>query len=192
MSSLPFPNSTNKWSGLSESKHPLIQDLIRIWEESPGYILPQNSFIKDKAKLEALIDSLIEMQKQKAQLPAKALLVRPTSASAAISSTASKAAPVEKSEEDKSWEKNLASALAVTRINPKAGSDSKVPAIPAFPDLSKIPGAAEKLAELKVLDNVIEPPKAIPKTINIHVIILYAISLSAFIISLIAYRSRPF
>lgn len=191
MSGLPFPNSTNKWSGLSESKHPLIQDLIRIWEESPGYILPQNSFIKDKVKLEALIDSLIEMQKQKVQLPAKALLVKAPSMEAPAH-VEQKAAPLEKSEEDKNWEKNLASALAVTRINPKAASDSKVPKLPAFPDLAKIPGAAEKLAELKVLDNVVEQPKEAPKAMNVHLIVLYALSLSALIIALIAYRSRPF
>jgi hypothetical protein len=188
--SFPFPNSTNKWTGLVEAKHPLIQDLIRLWEESPGYILPQNSFIKDKAKLEAMIDSLIEMQKQKAQLPAKALLNKPAVATVANAPAKTN----QKSEEDTQWEKSLSSALAMTRVNPTQNTDSKLPPIPAFPDLTKIPGAAEKLAELKVLDTIAiaEPKKEIAKPINIHILILYGLSLSAFILSIIAFKSRFF
>lgn len=178
--------------GIPEAKHPLIQDLIRLWEESPGYILPQNSFIKDKAKLEAMIDSLVEMQKQKVQLPPTALLNKP--AVGVISTAPISAKTNHKSLEDTQWEKSLSSALAMTRVNPTQNTDSKLPPVPAFPDITKIPGAAEKLAELKVLDSITIPEtkKEIAKPINIHILILYGLSLSAFILSIIAFKSRFF
>ena len=191
MSGFPFPNSTNKWIGVPEAKHPLIQDLIRLWEESPGYILPQNSFIKDRAKLESFIDALIENQKQKLQMPAKPPVVMSKSSAPALLNTPTKNEAANKGQ-DAAWEKSLVSALAMTRIDPKP-SESKLPAIPEFPDLTKIPGAAEKFADLKALENIsLETKKEAPAALNIHILILYGLSLSAFILSIIAFKSRFF
>lgn len=189
MSSFPFPNSSNKWIGIPEAKHPLIQDLIRLWEECPGYILPQNSFIKDRAKLESFIDALVENQKQKAQTPAKPPVVM---AKSPVLNTPIKSEAATKGQ-DAAWEKNLMSALAMNRMESKGPQDSKLPAIPEFPDLAKIPGVADKLADLKALDNIaLEPKKIAPTPMNIHILILYGLSLSAFMISIFLLKARFF
>lgn len=186
MSGFPFPTSTNKWMGVTEAKHPLIQDLIKLWEESPGYILPQESFIKDRAKLEAFIDALIDMQKQKALMPAKVAMPKPSVVSGAASNSeaASKG-------EDPNWEKNLASALAMTKVNTTTKVSAPMPAPLALPaDLVKDPKLQGKLAELKRLEPLPTPvvQTETPRTKNIHLIILYAVSLSAFVLACIALR----
>ena len=190
MSGFSFPSSQNKWTGIAEAKHPLIQELIKLWEESPGYILPQGSFIKDKAKLEALIDSLIEAHKQKPL----ATKVAPVKA----------VAPVEA--EDAEWEKKLLRELSSAKLQTKMPPKADVTApLPPLPDLTKlaIPKgdkavSEEKLAQLKLISQV-SPELKIDTSIiengtkpasrgrsSVHLIILYAISGTAFILALIA------
>ncbi len=182
MSGFPFPTSTHKWMGVPEAKHPLIQDLIKLWEESPGYILPQQSFIKDRPKLEAFIDALIEMQKQKAMMPAKVAMAKPSVVSGAVSNNeaASKV-------EDPNWEKNLASALAMSKVTTTNKASAPMPAPLALPvDLVKDARLQDKLAELKKLEPLPITQTKAPKAKNIHLIILYAISMSAFVLACVA------
>ncbi|MEZ4815570.1 MAG: hypothetical protein R3A80_10255 [Bdellovibrionota bacterium] len=182
MTGFPFPNSSNKWTGMAEAKHPLIQDLIKLWEESPGYILPQSSFIKDRTKLEAFIDSLIEAQKQKSLAPVKT----PAPQKAKMPEPAEK-----KSDED--WEKNLASALALTKVELKKNEGR--PSVHTNPipantgEFLKVPlKAQEKLAALKIVETLPPVDTNAPKVFNYHLIILYAVSMSAFILSLVALK----
>jgi len=185
MSGFPFPTPTHKWMGIPEAKHPLIQDLIKLWEESPGYILPQQSFIKDRPKLEAFIDALVEVQKQKALMPAKVAIAKP-----AVSAAANNIEAASKGE-DPNWEKNLASALAMSKVNTTNKANAPMPAPLALPaDLAIDPKLQGKLAELKRLEPLpmAVPQTETPRTKNIHLIILYAVSLSAFVLACIALK----
>ncbi len=187
MSGFPFPTSTHKWQGMSEAKHPLVRDLIKLWEESPGYILPQGSFISDRTKLEALIDSVIEMQKQKANMP--------------VRSVAPKAVESEnKNPDDPDWEKKLVRALSSTAVATKKVELSKVPALAGMPPLPGVPNlptvksggpalpaaAEERFAKLKMAEPaplIVPQTVAPPQNITKHLMVLYALCASAFIIA---------
>jgi len=199
MAGIPsFPKSSNKWEKILEAKHPLIQDLIRVWDESPGYILPEWSFIRDKVKLGKLIDSMIEYEQQKK-----------------IAAAQPKVAP-QNSPDDPHWEKNLKQAISTVALaNAKkaesasplakipglaaiAGlgekpTETKVPELPSSPPaLPKLPPVAEeKLAKLKLMNAPVESAPKVAATENptsIHFILLYAISVSAFILACYAIK----
>lgn len=169
MSGLPFPVSNHKWVLIQEARHPLIQDLIKIWEESPGYILPQNSFIKDKARLENFIDALIELERNRLKVP-----LRPVKDQAP--------------ESDPNWEKNLMKALSSAAVaTPKPAEKSSIPKI-NLTEL-KIPGLEEKFAKLKEPVVDLLPEKAVnQRPTSLHLIFLYAISLSAFALACYAIK----